>query len=273
MPTEKAQSLQRVVAILDCFTLERPRLGVREVARKVNLSHSAAGRLMQALRELGILSQDSDTALYSMGARVLTWAGMYSNTLDVRNAALPAMRELHQRTMETISLYILDGAERVCVERLESPQSVRIVAYIGRRLPLHAGSAGKVFLAFMPPARRDEILKSHALTPLTLNTIVDLQALLAECDTIRSQGYAVSQGEWILEASGVAVPIFDSFGSVTAALSISGPAQRFTAAKIAEYILEITRVGQQISRSMGYRGLMNHFPQIFPTAQRVAPGV
>jgi IclR family KDG regulon transcriptional repressor len=254
------------------FSLEKPRLGVREVARKVSLSHSATGRLMQALRELGILSQDPDTALYSMGARVLTWAGMYSDTLDVRNAALPAMRELHLRTMETISLYILDGSERVCVERLESPQSVRIVAYIGRRLPLHAGSAGKVFLAFMPPARRDEILNAHALTQLTPNTIVDRPALLAELDVIRAQGYAVSQGEWILEASGVAVPIFDPFGSVAAALSISGPGQRFTTGKIADYVLEITRVGQQISRLMGYRAATNTLPQLYHTPQRAVPG-
>jgi DNA-binding IclR family transcriptional regulator len=254
MENEKSKSLQRIVAILDCFTYERPELGVREIARLIGFSSSTTGRLLQAMKENGLLQQNPLNQSYSLGGKVLAWAGVYSSTLDVRNAALGAIQDLHRVTRETISLYVLEGNERVCVERLESTQNVRIVARLGRRVPLYAGSAGKVFLAFLPPARRDSILKAEPPTPITASTIVDIAALMEELKRIRRKGYAVSFGEWVAEASGVAAPIFDARGEVVAALTISGPGQRFTEDVVQHYVTDVTRVAGQISREMGFTG-------------------
>ena len=219
----------------------------------LGVSHSAAGRLMAAMKTLGILHQNHDTHMYSLGGKVLFWAGVYTASMDVRNVALPALQDLHRATLETISLYVLEGIDRVCIERLESPQNVRIVAHLGRRLPLYAGSAGKVFLAFLPAARREEILLATVFKPLTEKTIVDPTQFSAELERIRSQGYAVSHGEWILDASGVAAPIFGQNGEIVATLTISGPSQRFTPETVASYIYEVVRVAKIISNEMGYR--------------------
>ena len=162
MTTNRVQTLDRTVAILDCFSLDKPTLGVREVARETRLSPSSVGRIMAYMKEIGILNQDSESHLYMMGSKVLAWAGIYTVTSDVRTIALPVMVRLQEQTRETISLYILEGNERVCVERLESPETVRIVARIGRRIPLYAGSAGKVFLAFLSEKRREMILQEPA---------------------------------------------------------------------------------------------------------------
>lgn len=262
MSNEKAQSLHRSVQILDCFSQEHPELGVREVARMLNVSSSATGRLMQAMREMGLLHQNSTTRAYSLGTRVLTWAGVYLATSDLRTVALPWLEELHRITRETISLYMLDGSERVCIERLESPQNVRIVARLGRRLPLYAGSAGKVFLAFLPAERRDEILRSVELVPLTSKTIADENVLRGELAKIQRNGYAVSYGEWLLEASGVAAPIFNQQSEVTAALTISGPSQRFNEMTVQGYVQEVVRAAREISISLGYRtNSLNQQPQ------------
>jgi IclR family transcriptional regulator, KDG regulon repressor len=249
----KSTTLQRAVALLDCFSQEQPEIGVREIARKVGLSSSTTGRLLLQLKELGILSQNPTNNNYSLGGRVLAWAGVYTSTFDVRNIAMPLMHELHQTTQETISLYILEGNERVCIERLESPQNVRIVARVGRRLPLYAGSAGKVFLAFLPPERRKAILDTTPLVPFTANTYVDRVALEKELEKIRWNGYSISSGEWVTDASGVAVPIFDHQGDIISAFTISGPTQRFTKKKIDQYVKEATRVAEHISGELGYR--------------------
>jgi len=254
MDTEKSKSLQRIVAILDCFSYERPELGVREIARSIGFSSSTTGRLLQAMKEIGLLQQNPINQSYSLGGKVLAWAGVYSSTLDVRNAALAAIQELHRVTRETISLYVLEGNERVCVERLESTQNVRIVARLGRRVPLYAGSAGKVFLAYLSAARRNEILKATPPEPITASTIVDIRALTDELERIRQKGDAVSFGEWVAEAAGVAAPIFDARGEITAALTISGPGQRFTEDVVHHYVTDVTRVAAQISREMGYTG-------------------
>ena len=250
--TDKNQSLERAATILDCFTIDEPILGVREIARKASLSTSTTGRLMSAMKELGILNQDPETLTYMMGSKVLAWAGIYTVTSDVRTLALPVMMRLQEQTRETISLYVVEGNDRVCVERLESSETVRIVARVGRRIPLYAGSAGKVFLAFLPESRRDEILAGIELVPITRRTITDLDELKTNLHKIQRQGYAVSKGEWVLEASGVAAPIFDQFGHIVAALTISGPSQRFTEEKIHEIAAQVKPAAEEISRELGY---------------------
>lgn len=253
MPAEQLQTLNRAIAVLDSFTRERPQLGVREVARRINLSTTTTGRLLAALKTLGILTQNPETRAYAIGPRVLTWAEIYSATQDVRNLALPAIQELHAKTRETISLYLLDGDERVCIERLESPQTVRITQRVGRRLPLYAGSAGKVMLAFLPPERQADYLARIPLIQLTPATIVDPMVLAGELRKIRECGIAVSYGEWIADAAGVAAPILDQNGAVIAGLSISGPLQRFTGENVPGYCEEVLRVAAQISKSLGYQ--------------------
>jgi len=253
MKIENLQTVQRTIAILDCFTLEHPESGVREMARLIHTPSSTTGRLLATLKSAGVLSQNPITKSYSLGGKVLSWAGVYSSGLDVRHKALPAMEQLHHSTQETISLYVLEGDVRVCVERMESTQSVRIVARIGRRLPLYAGSAGKVFLAFLNPERCKEILDQTTWEPLTDKTIINREQLEKELVKIKAQGYGISHGEWLSEASGIAAPIFDQNGEVIAALAISGPTQRFSSEKISQYIPEVTHVASLISLEMGYR--------------------
>jgi len=252
MASEPSSMLNHIVAILDCFTTDQTELGVREVARQADLATSTAGRLMADMKELGILQQNVSNRTYSLGTKILAWSGVYLSSLDLRTIALPIMGDLRRLTSETVSLYLLDGNERLCVERIESQHNVRMVARVGHRLPLYAGSAGKAILAFLPVERVDRILEATVFEPLTPMTIVDPYVLKMELDKIRLRGFAESHGEWIQEASGVAAPILGQGGEVIGALSISGPGSRFTPMRVREYAAELVRAAGQISRSMGY---------------------
>ena len=252
--TEASKTLTRAVQLMDCFTRQTPQLGVREAARMTGLSSSTAGRLLASLKELGLLVQDSETRQYSLAGKVLSWAEVYTMTVDVRSLALPHIYDLQRTTGETISLYIMEGEERICVERLESEQNVRVVARVGRRLPLHAGSAGKLFLAYLDPEVREAMLTMHPLHVFTDKTITDPAVLQAESEKIKQQGYAISHGEWTFDASGVAAPIFNQRGEMIAALTISGPTQRFDEAAVTRFITSSTRTAGHISRLLGYGG-------------------
>jgi IclR family KDG regulon transcriptional repressor len=252
MSSSPSSMLAHIVAILDCFTMDQTELGVREVARKADLTTSTAGRLMADMKEFGILQQNSATRMYSLGMKILAWSGIYLSSLDLRTIALPIMGDLRRLTSETVSLYLVDGNERLCVERIESQHNVRMVARVGHRLPLYAGSAGKAILAFMPAKRVDHILNTTVFESLTPMTIVDPELLKMDLERVRLKGYAESHGEWIQEASGVAAPILGQGGEVIGALSISGPGSRFTPMRVREYAAEVVRAAGQLSKSMGY---------------------
>ncbi len=244
--------LAHLCAVLDCFSQERTDLGVRELSRLTGLSTSTAGRLLQEMKDRGILQQNSETKTYSMGIRLLNWSGIYLATLDIRAIAMPIMTELQQMSQETISLYVWDGMDRVCVERLESPQSVRIVARLGLRLPLYAGSAGKVILAFLDEEKQEEILAKMSMEPFTKQTIRDVNKLREELEKIRMLGYGYSHGEWIPDASGIAAPIYGPDHKVMGALTISGPSTRFTSDVISKYGREAMIAALDISHQLGY---------------------
>ncbi len=244
--------LAHLCEILDCFNQDRTEMGVREMARLTHLPTSTVGRLLQSMKERGILQQNPETKAYSMGMRLLTWSGVFLASMDIRAIALPSMTDLQRSTLETISLYILDGTDRVCVERLESPQNVRIVARLGLRLPLYAGSAGKVILAYLSDEKQESVLCSNMLVPFTRHTIIDTTTLRKELEKIRDKGFAFSHGEWVQDASGVAAPIFGADSNVMGAITISGPTQRFTKEVIARYGRETTSAASEISRQLGY---------------------
>lgn len=255
MSTDSSSTLQHITAVLDCFSTTQPELGVREVARQTNLSPSTAGRLMADMREAGILQQNPVTRAYSLGSKILSWAGVYLSSLDLRDIALPYMEDLRQKTGETISLYLLDGADRLCIERMESHHTVRIVTRVGKRLPLYAGSGGKAMLAFLPEAQIENILTSGKLVPFTPATLVDPQGLREELVKVRQQGYAISVGEWLADAAGVATPIFGRDGGVIGAISISGPTSRCTPEQIEEYADCLMQAAYDISLQLGYSGV------------------
>jgi DNA-binding IclR family transcriptional regulator len=131
---------------------------------------------------------------------------------------------------------------------------VRIVARVGRRLPLYAGSAGKVLLACLPEDRLREVFATLNMVRLTPNTITDREQLMEELVQIRKKGVAVSHGEWISDASGIAAPIFDQFNEPVGAISISGPTQRFNPRVIELFTPPLIHAAVEISRDMGYRG-------------------
>jgi len=245
------RSLVKAFAIVDCFRPDQPQLGVREIARQLRMSTSTVGRLLVTLHSVGILSQDPATRHYRMGSKVLSWSAVYTSGLDVRDKARPMLEELHRLTHETVNLYVLDGNERVCVDRIESPQRVRVIVSIGERMPLHAGSAGKAILAYATPDLLKRIL-AKPLERMTGNTITNRTKLLGELDSIRKCGYAVSHAERFTDALGIAAPIFDNVGNVIAALNVAGPVLRFTDDDVRKYAPKIIQLANQVSHLLGY---------------------
>lgn len=251
MPLGESRTVLKAISIVDCFSLERPELGVREVARRLKLASSTAGRLLATLQKAGVLTQNPAVRKYTLGPRVLAWAGIYTGVLDVRAAAGPILDRLRQATRETTTLYVLDGDERVCVERLEGPQNIRAVVRLGERLPIYAGAGGKVLLAFLPPGAQQAALARLVLARFTDKTIRNRARLERQLRTIRRQGYATSVAERFAGASAVAAPVLGTDGAVIAAVNISGPSDRFTGTRQAEYIRQVTRAALALSRAMG----------------------
>lgn len=253
MKSAEHQYINRIFSLLDCFTTEKPELGVREAARMMNLSPSSCGRLLSELRDEGILIQNSETRTYSLGGRVIRWAGVYTTSSDLRKKSFPYMEQIYKKTNETVTLYTAEEFDRICVERIESRKTVRVAEPIGTRIKIFTGSGGKSILAFRNQNEIEEVFNFARTLPKYQNSEDYFTQLANELKTIRIQGYAISHGEWESDASGIGAPIMNEKGIPIGSISISAPTQRFLDPELLDsYAKILVENVKKISRELGY---------------------
>jgi DNA-binding IclR family transcriptional regulator len=237
------RAVERAIAVLCAFSRETPALGVTELAEGLELSKSTVHRLLQVLMAHGLVAQDPAQRHYTLGYRILALAQAVPGEADLRNICLPHMRPLRLATQETVALYAAAGDVRVCLEELESPQVLRMTAGVGRCFPLDRGSASYALLIDGPSAEQWQRVTA-------LLTAERQAQLLAATQAARARGYAVSNGETVAGAASISAPIRGADGGVVAALSVGGPATRFTDEAIARYIGALLEAVAKVQRDL-----------------------
>lgn len=250
------QSIQRAVAILRSFNETEPELGVTELSQKLGFHKSTVSRILSTLQNEGLISQNQETNKYRLGVGLVSLAGVALGRLNIRGMSQPHLNSLVEISQETINVVILDGNECVNIERAASPKPIRYVGWIGRRTPLHCTASGKIFLAFMKPQKRDDLL-TFPLTKYTDRTIVDPHVLESSLAKICQQGYAIDHEEFEEGFSSIAAPVFDHSERTAGTVSISGPTFRMDSSKIETFIDPLLKTTQTISSELGYKQFLN----------------
>ena len=223
---------QRVVEVLDLLGESRDGLGVREIARRLDVHPSTSSRLLATLATAGLLERDPASARYRIGARVVGLAAAAVGRLPVVSQARPELEHLSSLSAETVNLAIRDGRHVVYVDQVTPAQTVVMASWVGRRSPVHASSSGKVLLAFGDTDVRAAVRGLGRLERLTARTVTDPAQLLESLGQVRRQGYAASAGELEDGLVTIAAPVLVD-GVATAAISVSGPSYRLPAREVA----------------------------------------
>ncbi|WP_232664076.1 IclR family transcriptional regulator [Pseudonocardia sp. TRM90224] len=214
-------SVQRAIDVLDTLAEARSELGTNEIARRTGVNVSSISRLLSTLATAGLVQHLPATGRYRLGMRILQLAGAARETLDLRGMARSVLTELTATTGETATLSLPGTHDLLTFDFVQSPQSVRSVAHIGRNSVAHATAAGKVFLAW------GGRLPEGELSRFTARTVVDRVELAGEVERVRAAGWAQAVGEREEDLNAVAVPVRDTAGTLTAVLGVQGPAARF----------------------------------------------
>jgi DNA-binding IclR family transcriptional regulator len=245
-------SVDHALALLETFSREAPDMGVTELSARLRLAKSTISRLLATPAARGYVRRNPATGKYRLGLKPFEIGAVAASQLNVREAALPFLERLRDATRETVHLGVRDATEVVYVEKIESPQTIRMYSRIGRRAPLHCTALGKALLAFLPPDEGRRIL-GRGLRRYTGNTLTSTRAVVAALAEIREQGYALDREEFEEGLRCVAAPIRDYTGTVVASAGIAGPAVRITEARLPEFIKAVTGATQAISAQLGHR--------------------
>jgi DNA-binding IclR family transcriptional regulator len=246
------RTISRAIAILQAFDETRLELGVTDLSQLTGLDKSTVYRLLNAMQQGELITQNAVTTKYHLGFGLLHLAGLALQNLDLPRIVRPYLEELAEYSKETVNLSILNDDDKVInIDGINSSRRVRNVGWIGREMPPHAVSGGKVMMAYLPPERLDRILSSD-LTAQTEKTITIRHELLDQLADIQKVGYAIAEQELEIGLNAVAAAVKNHRGVVVAAISVSGPSFRLSGERLIE-LGEVTKsTADRISRQMGY---------------------
>jgi len=247
------QAVRRAIAVLKAFSDESPDMGVTEVSRKVNLHKSTVYRLLSAFEDEGLIARNPETGKYRLGPELIVLGEQVLRHTEVHRVALPFLRELAERTGETVDLEVLSGSNVVTIEEIAGKHVVAAAGAIGMPWAAHATSNGKLLLAYQPPEKQRQIL-SRTLKRFTSRTLTDPKALARDLAKVRDQGYAMSFGELEEHLVAIGMPIRGRNGDAVAAVSLSGPDTRLTPDKLPGLLRTGLETCARISARLGYHG-------------------
>ena len=243
------QVLERAFGLLDLLATHQDPVSLKIISEQSGLHPSTAHRILGDLT-IGRYVDRPEAGSYRLGMRLLELGNLVKARLDVREAALGPMRELHKITHQPVNLSMRQGDEIVYIERTYSERSgMQVVRAIGGRAPLHLTSVGKLFLAQDEPPRIRAYATRTGLAGHTKNSITELGVLERELSRVQKFGTARDNEELELGVRCMAAGILDDQGKLIAGLSISAPADRLEDA----WLEKLEQTAAEISAALGHR--------------------
>lgn len=250
VPQEAGDSVRSVDRALDLLSAlgrsGRP-VGPTELSQTTGMPKTTTLRLLSVLEHRGLVHRSSGR--YELGFGIISLAHVFLQTNSLARVALPVLERLSSESGETASLYVREGFDRVVVQRVESPHTLRYAIGIGQRLPLHLGSAGHVLCAAMADGELKALLDRIPEIRLASGSTMTRAEFAQRLEAVRQRGYDISYGERELGLASIAAPVLGAVGETIAVVMATGPQSRMTEEKIDRLVGVVQRAGRDIAQA------------------------
>ena len=227
-------AVARAFAILDAFHAGESALPLGELARRTGLHKTTVLRIARTMAATRYLVQ-LDNGSWRLGPGA-GWLGARYQTVFGQTASIePVLRDLSRVTGESAAFYVREGNSRICVVRVDGPQTIRHHVRVGEILPVNRGAIGRVLLAFS--GESGELY-----------------------DRIRRSGYHETRGERDPQVASVAFPVFGLNHRLTGCIAVSGPIDRFTRKACVKHVLALRKAASKLSYEIGVEALVPFMP-------------
>jgi IclR family KDG regulon transcriptional repressor len=202
-----APSVIKAFEVLKLIASAKEGMGISEIARGLDMAKSTVHGMTSALEELGAVRRDAATKRYTLGFTLFELGKTAYSQVDLKDLARPIMEALMEKTDASVFLGVLNWDHVTILDIVEPRTDLKITSPIGSTIPLLAGAAGKVFLAMMDEEQALKTIRTKGLTQYTANSVKDIDRYMEEIKSVRAQGFATDDEEYILGVRAVAAPI------------------------------------------------------------------
>ena len=245
------QSLERGLSILELLEAAGEPLGVREIARRLDLSPTIVQRLVKTLEDAQFVMKHAHSRKYGLGYRALSLGSSMLTDDSLVAAAMPVLERLTREMEVNAFLSVISGKRLIYILAIQSNGPISIRSAPGTEAAFHSTAMGKAILAEESEARARALLGPGPLASLTERTVLDPDAVIAELETVRRQGYATSVEENLVGVSSTGACVRNASGRCIAAISIAYVPSLQPKIQLAEAINKVTASATEISRRLG----------------------
>ncbi|MBP1993392.1 IclR family transcriptional regulator [Paenibacillus eucommiae] len=244
-------SIEKALDVIEVLS-EHDSLSLIELVELVNQPKSSLYRIILTLEKRGFISRSEEDGKYCLGFKQLVITKNLLERSSLRTAALAEMNKLLVTYGDTVNLCVLSEDEVLYVEIIEGTYALRMTDKVGSKSPFHATATGKVLTSHLPVEEVKRMVRQKGLPKFTSHTLDTETSLLQELARVKQQGYAIDDEEIIEGARCIAAPIFNMFGRVEGAISISGARHRFPDDRISTIAEDMMMTGHRISQKLGH---------------------
>jgi DNA-binding IclR family transcriptional regulator len=220
------EAIDRAMNVLSFYSRNKGDFSLHELSELTGYYKSTLLRVLSSLEKAGIIHRRQDKK-YVLGSEVMRLAAVYQHNFSLAELVRPVLKKIVDLTGESSSFFKIQGSNRICLVRENSPRGIRDHAMEGDVLPLDKGAAGRALSDFR-----------HVLAS-------DIPHNLS-----RALPY-ISYGELDQDMAGIAAPVFSSDKSLIGALAMSGPTSRFTSRAVTKFKPLILKSARELSNILG----------------------
>ena len=237
-------SLLRALAILELISQKSGGFSNGEISRRLKIATSSTSYILSRLEREGYIKRTKDRGRYEIGLKVIALAHGALREMGLRKAAEPILHRVVAETRCSSLIGVIERGLVMIVDKVEQPELSMLDMDIGVRYPVHTTALGKILIAHMPEDELTSLFDKYSAAKFFRQSVETRANLMRELATVKKQGYAISNGELFLGVRAIAAPIFDSAGTVRAAVSVAGVPRPADESAI---IACITRSAREIS--------------------------
>lgn len=244
-------SILKALQILETFASSAPELSLPEISKRVELPRSTVHRLVITLETAGWLRKIPNTEKYTLGLKIATLGDIANRNTSSKDIIRPILEELATKTGETVILSRSDnGRASMCIDKIESSRIIKISSTIGQYFPLCSGATGFAVLLGMPEDMAREILFNTPLVKHNKNTITDPEKLFEMYLTMKSNGYAITNGVVDEGVTAIAAPIYFTKEKAYGSVGVVLPENRATEEVKSELSQIVLETAQRINKKI-----------------------
>ncbi|MCK1983590.1 MULTISPECIES: IclR family transcriptional regulator [Peribacillus] len=217
-------SLQKMLRILDLFTIDQQVISLDNIVDKLNISIPTAYRYIKELIDAGLLAK-VESGEYILGPKIIKLDRFLRSSDPIINKGKRYMHELAELTGLVVLLSNIYNDEIINIYTIPSAgRKINIKYDRGTPQPLFRGSTSRIIVANLPRNRLIRLYNEHNSHIEEIGIGSSWQQFYSYFSKIKREGYSLSHGELDDDISGIAAPIFfgsQIIGSLTIALNTS----------------------------------------------------